>query len=362
MTADLRNEPTLPADMATPSDTAVTHRRPLHVAVAGATGAVGEEVLRLLEERDFPLASLRLLASHRSAGTSLRFRGSDVPVETLEEGSFRGTDVAFFSCGGERSLRFAPAARDAGAVVIDNSSAFRLDPEVPLVVPEINPESVAGHRGILAVPNCTTIVFLMAAAPLHRAARLRRAVVASYQAASGAGRAAMLEYDAQVRALAAGASPERRVLPRVLGGNVIPQVDVLLPDGSTKEERKLDLETRKILGDAEVRVAGTCVRVPVRRAHSVAAALEFERPMHAAEARRLLREAPGVVVVDGFDPPDYPTPLDVSGRLEVFVGRIRDDPSREGGVLLWSVGDQLLKGAAWNAVQMAELLLQRGDL
>jgi len=335
--------------------------RPLHVAVAGATGAVGEEMLRLLESREFPLASMRLLASRRSAGTRLPFRGTDLLVEELTADSFRGTDLVFFSCGGERSLRFAPAARDAGAVVIDNSSAYRMDPAVPLVVPEINPEAAFAHRGILAVPNCTTIVFLMAAAPLHRAARIRRAVVASYQAASGAGRAAMLEYDAQIRAVAAGEPLVRKVLPRVLAGNVVPQVDVVLPDGSTKEERKLDLETRKILGDDAVRVAATCVRVPVRRAHSVAAALEFERPLGAAEARELLAAAPGVVVVDGRDPPDYPVPLDVSGRLEVFVGRIRGDPTREGGVMLWAVGDQLLKGAAWNALQMAELLLRRGD-
>ena len=334
--------------------------RPLHVAVAGATGAVGEEILTLLEKRSFPVASLRLLASSRSAGTRLRFRGEELPVQELTETSFRGIDLAFFSCGGDRSLRFAPAARDAGAVVIDNSSAYRMDPTVPLVVPEINADAAFAHRGILAVPNCTTIVFLMAAAPLHREARLRRAVVASYQAASGAGRAAMLEYDAQVRATAAGEPLVRKVLPRVLAGNVVPQVDVLLPDGGTKEERKLDLETRKILGDDGVRVAATCVRVPVRRAHSVAAALEFERPLTPARARELLAAAPGIVVVDALDPPDYPVPLDVSGRLEVFVGRIRGDPTREGGILLWSVGDQLLKGAAWNALQMAELLLQRG--
>lgn len=347
---------------AAPTDRATEGRlpdRPLHVVVAGATGAVGEELLGLLASRPFPMASLRLLASSRSAGTTIPFRGEDLPVEEMTADSFRGTDLAFFSCGGERSLRYAPAARDAGAVVIDNSSAFRMDPAVPLVVPEINPETAFGHRGILAVPNCTTIVFLVAAAPLHRAARLRRAVVASYQAASGAGRAAMLEYDAQVRAIAAGEAPVRRVLPRVLAGNVIPQVDVVLPDGSTKEERKLDLETRRILGDDAVRVAGTCVRVPVRRAHSVAAALEFERPLDARRAREVLAAAPGVVVVDGLDPPDYPVPLDVSGRLEVFVGRIRDDPTREGGVMLWAVGDQLLKGAAWNALQMAELLLRR---
>jgi aspartate-semialdehyde dehydrogenase len=336
--------------------------RKLTVAVAGATGAVGEELLRILAERDFPLGGLRLLASSRSAGTKLAFRGENLAVEELRDDSFRGVDVAFFSCGAERSRRFVPAAREAGTVVIDNSSAFRLDPSVPLVVPEINADAAAAHRGVLAVPNCTTIVFLMAAAPLHREARLRRAVVCSYQATSGAGRAAMEEYDEQVRQVARGESPTRRVLPRVIAGNVVPQVDVFLPGGDTKEERKLHDETRKILGDAEVSVAATCVRVPVRRAHSVAAALEFERPMPPERARQILRSAPGVVVVDGGEPADYPTPLDVSGGLDVHVGRIRADATARNGLLLWSVGDQLLKGAAWNAVQIAELLIGRALL
>jgi aspartate-semialdehyde dehydrogenase len=352
-----------PADHAAPAaDPVVTSHRPLRVAVAGATGAVGAEFLRLLEDRRWPLAHLRLLASARSAGTSLRFRGEDVRVEELTDASLQGHDVALVSSGSERSIRFADAAVRGGAVVIDNSSAFRMDPGVPLVVPEINPEAVAGHKGVLAVPNCTTIVFLMAVAPLHREARLRRAVVSSYQAASGAGASALAEYDEQVRAAAAGRPLDRRVLPRVLHGNVIPQVDTFLPDGSTKEERKLDRETRKILGDDDVRIAATCVRVPVRRAHSVSAALEFERPLSPERAREILSRAPGVSVLDGASPADYPTPLDASGRLEVLVGRIREDPSREGGLLLWSAGDQLLKGAAWNAVQMAELLMARALL
>jgi aspartate-semialdehyde dehydrogenase len=333
--------------------------RKLTVAVAGATGAVGEELLRLLDEREFPLAGLKLLASSRSAGTKLRFRGEDLPVEELKDDSFRGVDLAFFSCGAERSRRFAPAARAAGAVIVDNSSAFRMDPEVPLVVPEINPDAAAAHRGVLAVPNCTTIIFLMAVAPLHREAKLRRAVVSSYQAASGAGRAAMKEYDEQVRQTARGEPLARRVLPRVIHGNVVPQVDVFLPEGDTKEEKKLHDETRKILGDAEVSVAATCVRVPVRRAHAVSAALEFERALSPERARAILRASPGVVVVDGGEPRDYPTPLDVSGRLDVHVGRIRADATCRNGLLLWSVGDQLLKGAAWNALQIAELLIGR---
>lgn len=336
--------------------------RRLTVAIAGATGAVGEELIRLLDERDFPLAGLKLLASSRSAGKSLRFRGEDLPVEELKDDSFRGVDLAFFSCGAERSRRFAPAARAAGTVVVDNSSAFRMDAAVPLVIPEINPDAAAAHRGVLAVPNCTTIVFLMAAAPLHREAKLRRAVVSSYQATSGAGRAAMEEYDEQVRQTARGEPLTRRVLPRVIHGNVVPQVDVFLPEGDTKEERKLHDETRKILGDAEVSVAATCVRVPVRRAHSVSAALEFERPLSPVRAREILRASPGVVVVDGGEPPVYPTPLEVSGSLDVHVGRIRADPTSRNGLLLWSVGDQLLKGAAWDALQIAELLIGRALL
>jgi aspartate-semialdehyde dehydrogenase len=331
----------------------------LRVAVAGATGAVGEEFLRLLDERNFPLASLKLLASARSPGRTMRVRGEELPVEELTDDSLAGVDLAFFSCGAERSRRFAPAARRHGAVVVDNSSAFRMDAEVPLVVPEINADAAAGHKGVLAVPNCTTIVFLMAVAPLHREARLRRAVVSSYQATSGAGRAAMEEYDEQVRRTARGEPLEARVLPRVIAGNVVPQVDVFLPGGETKEERKLHDETRKILGDAEVAVAATCVRVPVRRAHAVSAALEFEKPLTPERARELLRAAPGVQVVDGAAGPDYPTPLDASGRLDVLVGRIRADATTKNGLLLWSVGDQLLKGAAWNAVQIAELLIGR---
>jgi aspartate-semialdehyde dehydrogenase len=328
--------------------------------VAGATGAVGEELLRLLVQRGFPVGELRLLASARSTGMRLPFGGEQLPVLELTDQNLRGLDVCFFSCGGDRSRRFAPVARAAGVVVIDNSSAFRLDDDVPLVVPEINPEAVDDHSGVLAVPNCTTIIFLMAVAPLHREAGLVRAVVSSYQAASGAGRAAMEEYDAQVRAVAAGEPPAVHAFPRQLHGNVIPQVDVFLPDGSTKEERKLTDESRKILGAPDIAVAATCVRVPVRRAHSVAAALEFARPLSPARAAEILAEAPGVVVVDAAHPSQYPTPLEVSGRSETFVGRVREDASRPGGLLLWCVGDQLLKGAALNAVQIAEILIQRG--
>ena len=334
----------------------------LRIGVAGATGAVGEELLRLLSERNVPVGELRLLASARSTGRSLDWNGAALPVQELTDAALKDLDLCFFSCGGERSLRFAPVARDAGAIVIDNSSAFRMDPAVPLVIPEINPEAVDTHTGIVAVPNCTTIIFLMAAAPLHREAGLTRCVVSSYQAASGAGRAAMEEYDAQVQAVAAQKEPAAAVFPDVLHGNVIPHVDSFLPDGHTKEERKLADESRKILGAPALRVAATCVRVPVRRAHSVSAALEFQRPLSPERAREILGQAPGVVVVDGDDPTQYPTPLRVSGRSETYVGRLRADTSCPGGLLLWCVGDQLLKGAALNAVQIAEILIQRGHV
>jgi aspartate-semialdehyde dehydrogenase len=337
------------------------------VGIAGATGVVGEQLLALLEGGDVPVGSLRLLASGRSAGRRIRWQGKEHEVHELSAETVRGLDVVFFSCGAERSRAFAPAAVEAGAVVIDNSSAFRMRDDVPLVVPELNPDAVDGHAGIVAVPNCTTIVFLMAAGPLHREARLRRAVLSSYQAASGAGRAALDEWRAQMRADAAGRDvPASNVFPRRLHANVIPHVDVFLDDGSTREERKCAEETRKILGDDEIAVAATCVRVPVERAHAVSASLAFERPLAPDRARRVLAAAPGVRVVDGgldgAGGPDYPTPLEASGSLDVHVGRIRPDPTSEGGLMLWAVGDQLLKGAAWNAVQIAELLIQRGGL
>ena len=332
------------------------------VGIAGATGAVGEEMIRLLVEREFPASEVRLFASARSKGRRLAFGGKQLLVEELTEEVFDGLDLCFFSCGGDSSRKYVPAAREAGTVVIDNSSAFRMADDVPLVIPEINGEAAEAHAGVLAVPNCTTIVFLMAAGPLHAEARLVRAVLSSYQAASGAGRAGLAEYDRQAAGAGGGGDPVAEVFPHVLHGNVIPHVDVFLDDGRTAEERKMEDETRKILGEPGLPVASTCVRVPVRRAHAVAAALEFERPLPAARARELLSAAPGVVVLDGADPPQYPTPLDVTGRLDTVVGRIREDRGRQNGLLLWAVGDQLLKGAAWNAVQIAEYLVQRGRL
>ncbi len=332
----------------------------LSIAVAGATGAVGEELLTLLGSERLPVREVRALASARSVGRTVRCGSAELRVEELTDEALDGVDLAFFSCGGARSLRYAPPARERGVTIIDNSSVFRLEPDVPLVIPEINASDAEEHNGLLAVPNCTTIVFLMAATPLHRAAGLKRAVVSSYQAASGAGRAALEELNTQMEDHVAGRPIRAEVLPRRILGNVIPHVDAFRDDGFTKEERKLFDETRRILHDDEVSVVGTCVRVPVERAHAVSAALELRRPVSREEAISILSSAPGVRVVDGGDGPDYPTPLDAAGGTEVLVGRVREDPSREGGLLLWAVGDQLLKGAAWNALQIAEHLVATG--
>ncbi len=329
------------------------------VAVVGATGAVGEEMLKVLERRSFPVDSLRLFASARSAGRRLRFRGEEIAVEPLGEESFRGIDLALFSAGSAVSKELAPRAASAGALVVDNSSAFRMDPEVPLVVPEVNREAAARPgRGIIANPNCTTIVTLLAVAPIHRAARVLRFTAASYQAASGAGARAMQELLDQVRAFASGApilAP--RAFPHQLAFNIVPHIDVFLENGYSKEEMKMVHETRKILGDESIRVSATCVRVPVLRAHSVAVHLETERKVTAAEARETLARAPGVVVEDDPGGARYPMPWTAAGTDEVRVGRIREDVSHERGLALWAVGDQLLKGAALNAVQVAEVAL-----
>jgi len=336
--------------------------RGLTVAVAGATGAVGEELLTLIGAGRLPVGEVRALASARSVGRTVRCGSAELAVEELTDAAFEGVDLAFFSCGGARSLRFVPPARARGVTIIDNSSAFRLDADVPLVIPEINARDAEEHSGLLAVPNCTTIVFLMAAMPLHRAAGLTRAVVSSYQAASGAGRAALRELSTQMEDRVAGRPLRAEVFPRQILGNVIPHVDAFRDDGFTREERKLFDETRRILHDDEVSVVGTCVRVPVERAHAVSAALELRRRVSREEALSILAAAPGVRVVDGGDGRDYPTPLDAAGGTEVLVGRVREDPSREGGLLFWAVGDQLLKGAAWNALQIAEHLVDTGTL
>ena len=332
----------------------------LNVAIAGATGAVGAEFLRLLELRRYPIRSLKLLASKRSVGKTLRFRGEELPVEELTEHAFTGVDHAFFSAGATQSKAFAPAAAKAGAVVIDNSSAFRYVDEIPLVVPEINPEDAFAHDGIIANPNCTTIVALMAVAPLHRAFGLERAVMSSYQAISGAGAQAMAELEAQVHAWVAGRPLEVRHQPKQIAFNVIPRIDAIQDNFYTKEEMKFLWEGKKILHHPALRATATCVRVPVFRSHAVSLNLEFAMPVTRQAALDVLHKAAGVQVNDDPRAEQYPTPLEASERDDVFVGRVREDVSvpDQRGLALWAVGDQLAKGAALNAVQIGELLIR----
>jgi aspartate-semialdehyde dehydrogenase len=333
----------------------------LTVAVAGATGAVGAEFLRLLEKRSYPIGRLKLLASRRSVGRTLRFAGQEIPVEELTADAFEGVDHAFFSAGATQSRAFAPAAAAAGAVVIDNSSAFRYEDEIPLVVPEINPEDAFRHHGIIANPNCTTIVALVAVAPLHRAFGLRRAVLSSYQAISGAGAQAMAELERQVHDWVAGRPLQIEHQPKQIAFNVIPRIDAVQDNFYTKEEMKFVWEGRKILHHPTLLATATCVRVPVFRSHAVSLNLEFERPASRDEALAVLHRAPGIRVTDDPAAEVYPTPLETTECDEVFVGRVRGDISVPDGrgLALWAVGDQLAKGAALNAVQIGELLLRR---
>jgi aspartate-semialdehyde dehydrogenase len=326
------------------------------VAIVGATGAVGIELLRLLEQRAFPVRDLKLLASPRSAGKCLRFRGEELPVEALSGESFKNVDFALFSAGASTSKVFAPLAVEAGTTVIDNSSAFRMEPEVPLVVPEINADDVRHHAGIIANPNCTTIISLMALCPLHRAFGLNRVVAASYQAVSGAGAKGIIELKAQV---AAGGehAPVAAVFPHPIAFNVIPQVDVFLADGYTKEEHKFVNESRKILHLPELRASITCVRVPVYRSHAVAVHAEFRNPVSVDRARDVVAKFPGVRLVDEPGAGKYPVALATSGNDDCQVGRIRLDSALDNGLAFWVCGDQLLKGAALNAVQIAEFLV-----
>ena len=329
-----------------------------NVAIAGATGAVGEEFLRVLEARRFPIKNLKLLASERSAGKTIRFMGQDITVQKLERGAFKGVDYALFSAGGSVSREFCPIAASEGAVVIDNSSAFRMDDNVPLVVPEINPNDAFKHKGIIANPNCTTIITLMAVAPLHRAATLTRLVISSYQSISGAGARAMAELEQQARDWAAGRPVKHEAQAHQILFNVYPHIDVFQPNGYTKEEMKLLHEGRKILGHKSLRASATCVRVPVLRCHSVSINAEFKKKLTPDEARRILAVSPGVEVLDDPGSNLYPMPLDRALKDDVAVGRIREDVSSDrGGLSLWAVGDQLAKGAALNAVQIAELLI-----
>jgi len=332
------------------------------VAIAGATGAVGVEFLRCLEERQFPISSLRLLASARSRGKKLAFGGHDVEVEELTAHSFRDVDIAFFSAGGSISKQFAPLAAAAGAAVVDNSSAFRMDPGVPLVIPEINPEVIATHRGILANPNCSTIIAIVPLWPIHQRNPIRRLIAATYQAASGAGAAAMEELSESTRAYLEGRPYNHTVLPHPYAFNLFSHNTPIDPaTGYNQEETKMAQETRKIFGDADIRVSATCIRVPVLRAHSEALTIECERPITPAEVREMLRGAPGVRIVDDPAKNYFPMPRDASGQGDVLVGRIRQDSSDASGksIALFVAGDQLLKGAALNAVQIAEVMVER---
>ena len=330
--------------------------RNLHVAIAGATGAVGVEMIKTLEKRKFPVGKLTLLASARSAGKSLPYQGEAIPVQELREDSFAGVDVALFSAGGSISKQFAPFAVQAGAVVVDNSSAFRMDPEVPLVVPEINGADIAKNRGIIANPNCTTAITLMALYPLHREFGVKRIFASSYQAVSGTGAQAIQELRAQVEAIAAGRPVEKNVYPHQIAFNVLPHVDSFLESGYTKEEMKMQHEGRRIMHHPEFKASVTCVRVPVYRAHSVSVHAEFERPVTVESARAVLSQAPGLEVMDDPAKFQYPLPLYVAERDDCQVGRLRLDCALENGLAFWVVGDQLLKGAALNAVQIAELI------
>jgi aspartate-semialdehyde dehydrogenase len=331
----------------------------LDVAVLGVTGAVGQEMLRVLEQRDFPVGRLVALASPRSAGRTVRFRGEDVAVHAVTEQAFEGVDVALFSAGGSTSKEWAPRAAARGAIVIDNSSAWRMDPEVPLCVPEVNLDAARKPpKGIIANPNCSTIQMVVALKPIHDESRIRRIVVSTYQAISGAGAKAVEAFEQQLAAQAQGATVDTSVLGGQLAGNLLMEWKRDVASGYQEEELKMVQETRKILGDPEIRVSPTTVRVPVVNAHSESIALELERPMTPARARELLSRAPGVELVDDFGAGRYPQPIAASGRDAVLVGRIREDFGNPGGLLMWVVADNLRKGAALNAVQIAEGLFE----
>ena len=332
------------------------------VAIVGATGAVGVELLHCLSQRRFPLGQLRLLASARSAGRTMSFEGREIAVEELTEASFAGVDIALFSAGGEQSRRFAPLAVAAGAVVIDNSSAFRMDPDVPLVVPEINPQEIERHKGIIANPNCSAIISIVPLWPIHQVNRIRRLSVSTYQAASGAGAAAMAELEEATRAHLEGRPFAPKVLPHPYAFNLFSHNSAIdAATGYNGEETKVMMETRKIFGDPELRVSATCVRVPVFRAHAVSASFECERPITPEEVRALVSSAPGLRLVDDRERNIFPMPRDASGQDDILVGRIRQDLSDPTGhtVALFCAGDQLLKGAALNAVQIAEHVVRK---
>lgn len=334
----------------------------VNVAILGATGAVGKELLELLAERQFPLKSLKLLASSRSAGSKIAFNGQEITVEAVSENSFQDIDIVLASAGGSTSKEWAHKAIAAGAVVIDNSSAFRMDDKVPLIVPEINPEAAANHQGIIANPNCTTILLGVAIYPLHQIQRIKRIVVATYQSASGAGARAMSEAMIQAQDILNGKQPQAEVLPYPIAFNLFPHNSPLNEQGYCEEELKMVNETRKIFGDPDIAITATCVRVPVLRAHSEAVNLEFAQPFDVQQAREVIAAAPGVKLVEDWHSNYFPMPIDATGKDPVLVGRIRQDISCDRGLELWLCGDQIRKGAALNAIQIAELLLQKNLL
>jgi len=329
-----------------------------NVALAGATGAVGNQMITCLEERDFPVDKIKLLASSRSKGRELTFRGRPVTVDEMTEDSFEGMDIALFSAGGGTSEHFAPHAAKAGCVVVDNSSAWRMDPDVPLVVPEVNPHAVAGYtkKGIIANPNCSTIQMVVALNPIHQKYRIKRVVVSTYQAVSGTGVKAMDELSDQTRAIMGFKDPESTVYPHRIAFNCLPHIDAFLENGYTKEEMKMLNETRKIMEDDSIQVTATTVRVPVFYGHSEAVNIETEAPVSAEDVKSLLANAPGVKVLDDPSQNVYPMPIDAAGQDLTYVGRIRDDQSISNGINMWIVADNIRKGAATNTVQIAEIL------
>jgi aspartate-semialdehyde dehydrogenase len=331
----------------------------VNVAIVGATGAVGQEFLTVLAERKFPIKNLRLLASARSAGKKIDFAGKTYVIEELTKNSFKDIQIAFFSAGGSISKEFAPAAVEAGAVVVDNTSAFRMKEGVPLVVPEVNPEQIAKHNGLIANPNCSTIIMNVPVWPLHKVNRVKRLIISTYQSVSGAGAAGLHELEQQTKAHAAGNKIERNLFPHQIVHNLFSHNSKIAANGYNEEENKMVNETRKIFADPRIMVSATCVRVPVPRAHSEAINIEFERPMNPQQVRDILSTAPGITIVDNPDKNHFPMPLEASGQDNVLVGRIRQDISRDDGrgIDLFVSGDQIRKGAATNAVQIGERLL-----
>ncbi|MCK5708497.1 MAG: aspartate-semialdehyde dehydrogenase [Candidatus Aureabacteria bacterium] len=328
------------------------------VAVVGATGAVGEEMMKTLEKNKFPVKELIPLASKRSEGKTVLFKGKKIPVKVLNEDSFKGIDIALFSAGGSISKQYAPFAIEEGTIVIDNTSAFRYEKDIPLVVPEVNAEDIKQHKGIIANPNCSTIQMVVALAPIHREFTIKRILVSTYQSVSGAGRKAIFSLQNEAKQHLNHEEVEQGSLSHQIAFNLIPHIDVFMDNGYTKEEMKMDWETKKILHSDDIAVSATCVRVPVFRAHSEAVNVETEKPITAAKVKELLSKAPLVVLQDDPHENLYPMPIKAENKNEVFVGRIRQDESIKNGINMWVVSDNLLKGAAFNAVQIAEKLIE----